>query len=95
VVLPGRGSIFLDEIEDSSEIGKKVLPVVMSGGVWDTPFTFITTAGPSPDGQGIIVGGTDEFKGASGRFLEVTNLRSWSLKNGLNAIVELQLTYDR
>lgn len=93
LVIPGRGTLFLDEIEDSSDLGKQILPVILAGGVWDKPVDFVSTAGPSPEGKGVVIGGTGEFSGRSGQFIEITHLHQWSLKGGLDAGIELEISY--
>lgn len=95
VTIPGRGTLFLSEVEDASEFAKKaVIPALRDGKDWTVPWTFVTTAGPI-DGKGAIVGGTGEFQGVSGTFLEVTKLRAYTVKKGLHATVELHLTYKK
>jgi hypothetical protein len=95
VTLPGRGTIFLSEVEDASEFAKKaVIPALKEGKDWTTPWTFITTVGPK-DGKGVVVGGTGEFAGVTGTFTEVTKLRRYTSKKGLYATVELHLSYRK
>ncbi len=94
IELPGRGTLFLFEVEDASEFAKKVvIPAFTQGKTWDQPWTFTTTVGPTRDGRGVIVGGTGEFEGASGTFAEVTHLRKFTPDGQMRLTMELQLAY--
>ena len=96
LTIPGRGTIFLYEAEDQSEFVKKAaLPALALGKEWNEPWTFVTTAGPHPDRRGDIVGGTEEFAGISGTFVEVTHLRRFTTKGELVGTIELQLAYKK
>jgi hypothetical protein len=94
--LPGRGTIFMYETEDASEFAKKVVvPALTLGKTWDQPWTFTTTTGPRPDGRGVIVGGTGEFDGITGSFVEVTHLKRFTPDGQLALTMELQLAYRK
>lgn len=96
LTIPGRGTIFLAEAENQSEFVKKAaLPALALGREWNEPWTFVTTVGPDPSQRGVIVGGTDEFAGIFGTFVEVTHLRRFSTKGELVGTIELQLAYKR
>jgi hypothetical protein len=93
ILLPGRGTIFVTQIEDGGTAGKKILPAVILGGGWNGQADFISTAGPDSSGRGLIVGGTREFQGISGAFVEVSHLTHMSRGRGGVGTVELQLAY--
>lgn len=94
--LPGRGTIFCFEVEDASEFAKKVVvPAFTLGRDWNEPWSFVTTVGPRPDGRGVIVGGTGEFEGITGSFVEVTHLRRFTPDGQMNLTMELQLAYRK
>jgi hypothetical protein len=96
VTLPGRGTLFLAEIENASEFARKVVaPALILKREWNEPWTFVTTVGPSPEGRGVIVGGTGEFEGVKGTFVEVTHLKRFTKEKVLMADVELQLAYAK
>jgi hypothetical protein len=95
IVIPARGTIFATQIEDAGAIGKDILPPVMLGQGWDGDVEFISTVGPSEDGRGIIVGGSREFAGISGAFIELTHLKHMSKARGGVGTFELQLAYKR
>jgi hypothetical protein len=94
--LPGRGTIFMVENEDESEFARRVVvPALLLRETWDEPWTFTTTTGPRADGRGTIVGGTGEFAGVSGSFVEVTHLKRFTPDGQLALTMELQLSYKK
>lgn len=94
--LPGRGTIFMVETEDASEFARRVVvPALLLRKTWDEPWTFTTTTGPRTDGRGTIVGGTGEFEGVSGSFVEVTHLKRFTPEGQLALTMELQLSYKK
>jgi hypothetical protein len=96
LTIPGRGTIFLEEAENQTEfVTKAGLPALKLGKEWNEPWTFVTTVGPHPSGRGVIVGGTDEFAGTVGTFVEVTHLRRFTPKGELFGTIELQLAYRK
>jgi hypothetical protein len=96
LTIPGRGTIFLDENEDQSEFLMKAgVPALAQGKEWNEEWTFTTTVGPDPSGRGVVTGGTGEFVGISGTFVEVTHLRRFTPKGELFGTIELQLTYRK
>lgn len=95
LVLPARGTIFVTQIEDAGTLGKEILPAVMMGGEWNGHADFVSTAGPGADGRGVIIGGTREFEGISGSFVERSLLTHMSRKRGGVGRVELQLAYSK
>jgi hypothetical protein len=94
LVIPSRGSIFLTQIESVGELSKQVMPTVITGGTWKKTVAVITTSGPQPNGAGRIVGGSGEFEGISGEFVEFNQIRRWSVREGIDAVGELRLTYS-
>jgi hypothetical protein len=92
ILLPSRGTIFLTQIEDAGSVGKEILPAVILGG-WNGQADFVSTAGPNADGRGLIVGGTREFHGITGSFVELSHLTHMSRGRGGVGTVELQLAY--
>jgi hypothetical protein len=96
LTIPGRGTIFLDENEDQSEfLTKAGVPALAQGKEWNEEWTFTTTVGPDPSGRGVVTGGTGEFAGITGTFVEVTHLRRFTPKGELFGTIELQLTYRK
>lgn len=94
--IPGRGTLFCFEVEDASEFAKKVvIPAFTLGRTWNEPWSFVTTVGPRQDGRGVIVGGTGEFEGVSGSFVEVTHLRKFTPNGQMHLTMELQLAYRK
>lgn len=95
IVLPARGTIYVSQIEDAGTIGREILPSVMLGKEWNGKADFVSTAGPGPNGRGIIVGGTREFEGVAGSFVEISHLTHMSKKRGGVGTVKLQLAYKK
>ena len=92
LVLPGRGILTLHQVEHSNELGPKVInPTLASGMDWVGDWTIQTTVGPGPGGRGVILGGSGEFEGSTGSFIEVDRLTRFSATMGLAGKVELQL----
>lgn len=92
LVLPGRGMLTLQQVEHSNELGPKVInPTLATGRDWVGDWTVQTTVGPGPGGRGVILGGTGEFTGNTGSFVEVDHLSRFSTTTGLAGKVELQL----
>ena len=96
LVLPGRGSLFLAQIEDASDFVKQVaLPVIASRKDWEGDWKLVSTIGPRPDGRGVIVGGSGEFEGVTGSFVERSRLTKFTTDMQMNITVELQLAYKK
>jgi len=95
VVLPGRGALFLHQQERSGELGRTLLEQVRATGrPWQGDVAFQTSAGPGPQGRGIIVGGTGEFAGAAGGFLEIDRVTRLTPDGALEGTFELRLFRD-
>jgi hypothetical protein len=71
-----------------------VIPVQETGEAWRGEWTVTTTAGPRPDGSGVIVGGAGEFAGAAGKFVEIVTLTGFEPGGIMVGRVELRLTFD-
>ena len=93
IVLPARGTIYVAQIEDAGSIGMEILPTVMLGKEWNGRADFVSTVGPDSSGRGVIVGGTRQFEGITGSFVEVSHLTHMSRQRGGVGTVELQLAY--
>jgi len=95
LVVPGRGTLFLHEVEKPTEIFETFQPYIDSGDAWKGNIEVLTTAGPNEDGTGKVVGGTGEFSGADGYFLEINRFTEYdpSSENGLIGELEIRVTY--
>jgi hypothetical protein len=93
ILLPARGTIFATQIEDAGAVGREILPSVVLDRGWNGQADFVSTAGPDASGRGVIVGGTREFHGAAGAFVEISHLTHMSRARGGVGTVELQLAY--
>lgn len=92
VVIPGRGTLYLSELERLGEFGTKVIqPVLATGRDWEGRFTRVASVGPRPDGRGEITGGTYEFSDLAGSFVEIQNYRKLTAAGQLFTTTELRL----
>lgn len=95
VVLPGRGTLFLYQTENNWALMRRIaLPALLLGREWRGEWQSVNTLGPLPDGRGRIVGGTGEFEGASGSFIEVGQLRRFTPEGAMEFTMELRLAID-
>ena len=95
VVLPARGTLFLHQTENNWRLTKDVqLPMLFTGRDWSGEWLNVNTFGPRRDGRGVIVGGTGEFTGVTGTFLEIGTLRSATLAGALGGVLELRLFFE-
>jgi hypothetical protein len=81
-VLPARGTIYVAQIEDARSIGMEILPKVMLGKEWNGRADFVSTVGPDARSRGVIVGGTRQFEGITGSFVEVSPMTHISQHRG-------------
>jgi hypothetical protein len=92
LALAGRGMIFLEQIEHSGgTLGDIVKTVKESGADWTGDVLVTTTVGPLPSGRGRIVGGSGEFEGMRGSFVEIDHVTGFSTDGHLTAKLELRL----
>ena len=95
VVIPGRGVLFLHQEEHSGELGPKVLkPVLETGKAWEGDWTVQTTSGPGPGGRGIVVGGTGDFAGARGSFVEIDRVTKLTTDGVLEGTFEIRVSRE-
>ena len=92
LAIAGRGMIFLEQIERSGGLGPRVIqPARASGKDWVGDWYITTTVGPLPSGRGRIIGGTGEFAGISGSFVELDRLTRFSVDGNMEVALELRL----
>lgn len=92
LAIPGRGMIYLHQIERSGRLVTDIIgPTMATGKPWSGDWTVTTTVGPLPDGRGRIVGGSGEFADIAGSFVEVDRLTNYSVDGVLTGTVELRL----
>ncbi|WP_431775263.1 hypothetical protein [Streptomyces cucumeris] len=92
---PGRGSLVLDQIENSTKVATKVFkPAFASKKPWVGKLKANTTAGPRKDGRGTILGGTGAFAGIRGSGVEIADLKRFDpATGGLEGVFELRFRY--
>ena len=92
LALAGRGMIFLEQIEHSGGLGPRVIqPARASGKDWVGDWYITTTVGPLSSGRGRIIGGTGEFSGITGSFVELDRLTRFSVDGNMEVALELRL----
>lgn len=92
LAITGRGMIFLEQIEHSGGLGPRIIqPTRASGKDWEGNWLITTTVGPLPSGRGRIVGGTGEFAGLSGSFVEIDRLTRFTTDEQMVIDVELRM----
>ncbi|MDY6999095.1 MAG: hypothetical protein SW019_21075 [Actinomycetota bacterium] len=98
LTLPGRGTIFLYQIEDGRDFAREIVVPALTGvrefHADGEPYYFVTTAGPNPDGTGQIVGGTRDFAGISGTFRELSWLERFTTEGQMTGRFALELVYE-
>lgn len=95
LVIPGRGVLVLNQQEHSGELGPKVINTVReTGSDWVGDWTVQTTVGPLANGRGVILGGTEEFAGASGSFIEIDHLTRFTADGVMWGDFELRLAME-
>jgi hypothetical protein len=77
VVLPGRGTLFLSETENPSALFRQLSELRAKLKTWKGRIGIQTTTGPAAGGVGLIVGGTGEFEGQKGTFIETDEFTSF------------------
>ena len=96
LIIPGRGSVHLYQTENNWNLTKNVaLPARLTGKPWSGNWVNVNTLGPLPSGRGIIVGGSGEFEGITGTFVEVGTLQGLSPEGALKGAMELRLSPSR
>lgn len=94
VVINGRGALLLHEKESlGPEVGRVFAETLQGTQDWTGNLVHASNVGPSPDGFGVIVGGTGEFEGATGFFEEIGTLRRFTPKGDLEATIELRIRF--
>lgn len=91
VVIPGRGSLLGYEIERVPAEHHEAFAAAARGRDWTGRATGRVAAGPSPSGDGVIVGGTGEFAGAIGTFSEWATLASMGADGRMRGYLELRI----
>ncbi|MBI1732036.1 MAG: hypothetical protein HYR49_04620 [Gammaproteobacteria bacterium] len=95
IVVPGRGTLHLYQVENNWRLLKRVfLPMLLTGHPFDGSFTSVNTLGPLPAFRGRIIGGTGEFSGRTGAFVEIGHLQHLDREGGLSGTMALRIGYD-
>jgi hypothetical protein len=90
IVIPGRGAIFIEEVKSyvNPEAGAIIENVVKTGEPWTGELAVIGTCGPSPDRQGVIVGGSGVYAGVSGTMRQIMNFKRFEADRSVSLCCE-------
>jgi|TARA_B100001964_G_C14094581_1_gene536401 hypothetical protein len=93
ILLPGRGTVFLHQIECTPESGPMIMrPVMETKKDWVGDVTFVTSVGPLANGRGRIAGGTGEFEEITGSFVEIARTTKFTAAGEMHLTpIELRL----
>lgn len=95
IVVPGRGTLHLYQVENNWRLLKRVvIPMLLTGRPFQGDFAGVNTLGPLPDYRGIVVGGTRDFAGLTGTFVEIGNLRALHPDGTVSGQMELRVGYE-
>jgi len=96
IVVPGRGALHLYQTENNWRLFKQVmLPMLLSGKAFDGQFSGVNTLGPLDGYRGRVVGGTGDFAGITGSFIEIGTLRHLTPEGSMEGLMELRVNYHR
>jgi hypothetical protein len=96
IVVPGRGAVHLYQTENNWRLFKQVmLPMLLSGKPFDGEFVGVNTLGPLEDYRGRVVGGTGDFAGITGSFIEIGTLRHFTSDGDMAGVMELRINYTQ
>jgi len=96
VVIPGRGMLIAYELENISPSAMAAFKYPkLYGKPWKGNLIEKNTVGPLENGYGMIIGGTGEFEGASGYFLEESKLTAVSLSGEMEAVLSLKFFFTK
>ena len=94
IIVPGRGALHLYQTENNWRLFKQVLlPMLITGKDYDGEFTGVNTLGPLDGYRGLVVGGTGEFAGITGSFIEIGTLRHMTPDGTMSGVMELRVNY--
>ncbi len=95
IVVPGRGAVHLYQTENNWRLFKRImLPMLLSGKAFDGEFAGVNTLGPLDGYRGLVVGGTGDFAGMTGAFIEIGTLRHLTAEGEMGGLMELRLNYQ-
>lgn len=96
VVLPGRGGLFLYQVEDNWWLATRIVaPAQLTGAPWQGHWRTLNTLGPLPNGHGRLLAATGEFAGRSGSFIETAEMREFTPAGTMDFSMEIRLALDR
>jgi hypothetical protein len=93
LVIPGRGALYLRQIETIADEHRSAFEAAYAGQAWRGSAYGRSTVGPAENGHGVIDGGTGDFAGVRGTFVEEQELLEITADRQLKARLFLKLYY--
>lgn len=93
IMLPGRGHVVGYELEKVTPASGQVFAQVAAGQEWNGEFYEQVAVGPLPSGDGVILGGSGEFAGATGTLTEWARLHRMTPDGVMYGRIELHVTW--
>lgn len=93
IMIPGRGHIVGYEQERVSPTAARIFATVAAGEEWRGEFYEQVAVGPLPSGDGVILGGSGEFAGATGTLSEFARLHRMTPDGVMHGRIELHVTW--
>jgi hypothetical protein len=93
IMLPGRGHIVGFELEKVSPKAKPIFDTVAAGQEWTGDHYEQVAVGPLKSGDGVILGGSGEFEGATGTMSEWARLTRMTATGVMYGRIELHVTW--
>lgn len=94
IMIPGRGHIVGYELERVSPAAAQIFAKVAAGEEWRGEFYEQVAVGPLPSGDGVILGGSGEFAGATGTLSEFARLQRMTPDGVMHGRIELHVTWS-
>ncbi|MBM5812373.1 MAG: hypothetical protein FJ191_10480 [Gammaproteobacteria bacterium] len=93
IMIPGRGHVVGYELERVSPTAAQIFGKVAAGEEWSGEFYEQVAIGPLPSGDGLILGGSGEFTGATGMLSEWARLTRMTPDGVMHGRIELHVTW--
>ncbi len=96
ITLPGRGSIIAFHYEHlTDQVAEAFAYPKLHNKSWEGELFSKNTTGPLEGGFGRIIGGSEEFEGVTGHFIEEGILTSVTTSGELHATIILKFIFDK
>lgn len=93
IMIPGRGHVVGYELERVSPTAAQIFAKVAAGEEWNGEFYEQVAIGPQAGGNGVILGGSGDFTGATGTLTEWARLSRMTPDGVMHGRIELHVTW--